>query len=185
MGIKTIRYISFAMLSLCFILSGCVVRTYRQARDRVDQDLNIGNRGFIAGEVPKEEPKDRKTTRTTQIVEVELHSRIKFENAPKEEPTPKEKTQDKEIWGNRGYIEGGTGKEQEQVVVKEANIEKYTVKKSDTLQKISKKYFGTSKKWTKIYDANKDVLKGPNKIYPGQVLNIPVEGMKEPRENLK
>jgi nucleoid-associated protein YgaU len=65
------------------------------------------------------------------------------------------------------------------------NIQKYTVQKGDTLQKISKKFYGTTKKWTKIYEANKDIIKGPNKIYPGQAINIPVEPLKEPKENLK
>ena len=55
-------------------------------------------------------------------------------------------------------------------------FEKYTVQKGDTLQKISQKYFGTTKRWMKIYEANKDTLKGPDKIYVGQVLNIPMDG---------
>jgi nucleoid-associated protein YgaU len=59
------------------------------------------------------------------------------------------------------------------------------VQKDETLQKISHKFFGTTKKWTKIYELNKDTLKSPNKLYPGQVINIPVESLKEPKENLK
>ena len=50
----------------------------------------------------------------------------------------------------------------------------YTVQKDDTLQKISKKVFGTYGKWYKIYEANKDKIKNPNFVKPGTVLTIPV-----------
>ncbi|MFC1514440.1 LysM peptidoglycan-binding domain-containing protein [Candidatus Omnitrophota bacterium] len=51
----------------------------------------------------------------------------------------------------------------------------YTVQKDDTLQKISYKFFNTTKRWTEIFEANKDILSAPDKIYPGQVLKVPVE----------
>ena len=43
----------------------------------------------------------------------------------------------------------------------------------DTLSKIAKKYYGDAKLYMKIFDANKDKLKDPNKIFPGQELIIP------------
>ncbi|MCK4994344.1 MAG: LysM peptidoglycan-binding domain-containing protein [Candidatus Omnitrophica bacterium] len=49
----------------------------------------------------------------------------------------------------------------------------YKVKKGDTLQKISKKVYGTSKRWQEIFEFNKGSLKNPNKIYPGQTILIP------------
>ena len=49
----------------------------------------------------------------------------------------------------------------------------HTVKKGDTLWAISKKYYGKGSDYPKIFNANKDKLKDPNKIYPGQVLTIP------------
>ena len=50
----------------------------------------------------------------------------------------------------------------------------HTVKKSETLQSISQKYYGTTTKWRRIYDANKKVLsKGPDQIVPGMKLLIP------------
>jgi len=182
-------YHVICLLGLSFILSGCVVRTYRVTRDRVDQDLNIGNRGYLKGEAPAGEAKERKTTRGTQVVEVELHSPIKFERMPKAKPQetqPREKTEDEEAWGNRGYItQSETPEITEPTAGMPAASERYTVQKGDTLQKISNKFYGTTKKWAKIYEANKDTLKGPNKIYPGQVINIPVEGLRETKENLK
>ena len=49
----------------------------------------------------------------------------------------------------------------------------YTVQKGDTLSKISKQFYGDANKYKKIFDANKDQLKDPDKIQPGQVLRIP------------
>lgn len=49
----------------------------------------------------------------------------------------------------------------------------YTVKKGDCLWNIAKKYYGKGSLYTKIYDANRDKIKNPNLIYPGQVLKIP------------
>jgi LysM repeat protein len=50
----------------------------------------------------------------------------------------------------------------------------YTVAKGDTLWAIAKKYYGDGSKYTKIFEANKGVLKNSNVIYPGQVLVLPV-----------
>jgi len=50
----------------------------------------------------------------------------------------------------------------------------HTVVKGDTLWGIVKKYYGNGSQYTKIANANKDKVKNPNLIYPGQVLTIPV-----------
>ena len=49
----------------------------------------------------------------------------------------------------------------------------YTVKRGDSLSKIAKRVYGDPMKYTKIFEANKPMLKDPNLIYPGQVLRIP------------
>ena len=49
----------------------------------------------------------------------------------------------------------------------------YTVQKGDTLSKISKQFYGDANNYKKIFDANRDQLKDPDKIQPGQVLRIP------------
>lgn len=49
----------------------------------------------------------------------------------------------------------------------------YTIKKGDTLWAIAKKYYGKGSEYPKIFNANKDIIKDPNKIYPGQVIKIP------------
>ncbi len=173
----------FLALASVFILSGCVVRTYPLTKDRVDQNLTGGNRGYLQGTAPAAEGKERATTRTTQVVEIEVQPLIKFEKSKKSVVTiPAEKVEDESVEGNRGYI---TQSETAEIAEPGAGFEKYTVAKGDTLQKISKKFYGTTKKWKKIFESNTDVLKSANSLRPGQVLNIPVEGLKEPKENLK
>jgi nucleoid-associated protein YgaU len=47
------------------------------------------------------------------------------------------------------------------------------VKPGDSLSKIAKQEYGDANKWQLIFDANTDILKDPNKIFPGQKLKIP------------
>jgi nucleoid-associated protein YgaU len=54
-----------------------------------------------------------------------------------------------------------------------APIGTYVVAKGDSLSKIAQRAYGDGKKWRKIYEANKDVIKDPDLIYPGQSLRIP------------
>jgi nucleoid-associated protein YgaU len=49
----------------------------------------------------------------------------------------------------------------------------YTVVSGDNLWKIAEKYYGNGSKNDVIFEANKPMLKSPDKIYPGQVLRIP------------
>lgn len=49
----------------------------------------------------------------------------------------------------------------------------YEVKPGDSLSKIAKREYGDAAQWTRIFEANKDTLKDPDKIFPGQKLKIP------------
>ena len=49
----------------------------------------------------------------------------------------------------------------------------YTVVKGDSLSKIAKHLYGDAQQWRKIYDANRDQIKNPDLIYPGQTFTIP------------
>ncbi len=49
----------------------------------------------------------------------------------------------------------------------------YTVVKGDTLSKIAAAHYGSANKYPVIFEANKPMLKDPDKIYPGQNLRIP------------
>src|SRR5688572_20252275 len=49
----------------------------------------------------------------------------------------------------------------------------YTVKSGDTLSKIAKASYGDGNEYMRIFYANQDKLKDPDKIQVGQVLNVP------------
>jgi nucleoid-associated protein YgaU len=49
----------------------------------------------------------------------------------------------------------------------------YTVAAGDSLSKIAKHFYGDANKYMKIFEANKDQLKNPDLIKPGQTLRIP------------
>jgi nucleoid-associated protein YgaU len=55
----------------------------------------------------------------------------------------------------------------------EPEAQYYTVVKGDSLSKIAKHYYGDAMKYPVIFEANKPMLKDPDRIYPGQVLRIP------------
>lgn len=50
---------------------------------------------------------------------------------------------------------------------------KYTVKSGDSLSKIAKEAYGDASAYNRIFEANRDKLSDPNKIFPGQELVIP------------
>lgn len=104
---------------------------------------------------------------------------------------------DRGQWGNRGYLVGKPPASAEPVVEaeltplppappaivesEEPSVEtpekptKYLVKKGDSLWRIAGKVYGNPLKWPRIYRANKEKIKNPNKIYPNMVLTIPQE----------
>ncbi|MBZ9729918.1 peptidoglycan-binding protein LysM [Salegentibacter sp. JZCK2] len=49
----------------------------------------------------------------------------------------------------------------------------HTVERGENLSKIAKEHYDDANKYTVIFEANKPMLKDPDKIFPGQVLRIP------------
>ena len=190
-------FLVVAGMMLCIHLAGCsgwVVRTSEVRKLRLDQEIS-GNRGFIFGKPTAAAKKPVFEERKTYRIEIEVPQwKRKEKSAPAEKESaafaPKE---DKALWGNRGYFFGRPQKKEE-VPVKKTPIAKvkekisqifrprpketgeirtYKAKKGDTLQKISRRFYGTTKKWPLLYKANRDKLKSPDSLYPGQVLVIP------------
>jgi nucleoid-associated protein YgaU len=53
------------------------------------------------------------------------------------------------------------------LIAVEHHGEIYLIKKGDTLGLISKDVYGTQKKWKRLWDNNRDLIKNPNRIYAG------------------
>ncbi len=49
----------------------------------------------------------------------------------------------------------------------------YVVQKGDSLSQIAKEVYGDASRWREVYEANKDKIKDPKIIRPGQELRIP------------
>lgn len=185
----------FLGLVLLFVLTGCLRKVEVVTRERLDQELT-GNRGVLYGSVPTT-PSQASPTREyvewdIEVPTYEVSVRI---------PEWRRRTEDKALWGNQGYLTGGpraTAKgrvipsEPQKPVARplprpffappetekalkpaQAAYTTYIVKKGDTLGSISSHVYGTSKAWKDIYEANRNVLEDPGRLYPGQILRIP------------
>ena len=64
-------------------------------------------------------------------------------------------------------------KQEETREQKEMDGQYYTVQVKDDLVSISEKVFHDYSRWKDIYDANRDIIKNPTMIFPGQKLKIP------------
>lgn len=182
------------LLLAVFAVSGCVVRTYSVYKERSDIGLNSGNRGYLQGK-STEPAAVAKPTREEKVVEIEVFPLIKSQQKDKTRAAAKNGAGQEA--NAPGQIPGENVEPQVSQAAPAAAGQQYTVQPNDTLQKISRKFYGTMHKWARIYEANKDSLKAPDKIKPGQVLKIPadispqpapetkVEKPKEPVENLK
>lgn len=54
-------------------------------------------------------------------------------------------------------------------------VEYYEIVSGDTLGGIAKRFYGSASKYTRIHEANKELIPDPNKIYPGQKIKIPMD----------
>lgn len=57
--------------------------------------------------------------------------------------------------------------------VESTAVKIYEVRPGDSLSKIAKAEYGNANDYMIIFEANKDILKDPNMIHPGQKLKIP------------
>ena len=55
------------------------------------------------------------------------------------------------------------------------SVEYYEIVSGDTLGGIAKRFYGSASKYTRIHEANKELIPDPNKIYPGQKIKIPLD----------
>jgi nucleoid-associated protein YgaU len=124
-----------------------VLNTIQQSGARLENVHVDGNKLLIRAEAPSDEVKNR------------IWDQIKLVNPN----WSSELTADITVRPGQGGPQGGAS----------APTRTYTVKSGDTLSKISKQFYGDGNQYMKIFEANRDQLKDPDKIQPGQVLTIP------------
>lgn len=156
-------------------------RAYVDNRNRVDQSMEGGNYGYISG-TPKA-PDRSNFSKTRQVYTLEFTKNPGVTPEELRKPVPPAQPVPLNIPAREersSYSEPepvnlppmNNARSEEPAVTSESTTE-YVVEKGDTLQKISKKFYGGYSKWTKIYEANKDILPNPNKIKPGLTIRIP------------
>ncbi len=64
-------------------------------------------------------------------------------------------------------------KAQAQAAVEMAAVEYYTIESGDSLSKIAKRFYGDPMKYKELFEANREVIEDPDKIFPGQKIRIP------------
>ena len=183
---RMIKGLCLTMMVL--IVAGCsstgvTTRTYVQEKERVDQEMSGGNFGYLYGQPVPEDRSDYKKTRKVYVVEftkeqetpeVEPIVITKTKTVYKEVPKPAPQKAQEPDWARPVSIPPLEEIAPDQPSQDVSFID-YTVQKNDTLQKISKKFYDTYRKWMQIYEANKDKIKDPNAIKPGMHLRIPQE----------
>jgi nucleoid-associated protein YgaU len=54
-------------------------------------------------------------------------------------------------------------------------FELYEVVSGDSLSLIAKRFYGDASRYTRIHEANKELIPDPDKIFPGQKIKIPLD----------
>ena len=131
-----------------------------KVQDAINQvnGMNLGVRSLdakidgkfvtLTGDAPSLEVKAKVMEAFNQLVETEnTLNTIRVEEPPAPEPAP--------------------------APVEEPEERIYEVVSGDTLGKISKEFYGDAMQYTKIFEANRDILDNPDLIKVGQKLRIP------------
>ena len=174
---KILTFTGIGILSLmmvgCSTAKNVKVKSYFEDRARVDQNIS-GNQGYMAGQGTQE---SGKPTRRVFVVEVskENSQQNTGDNGSSSAVSSTASTESvsSEMQAQPQVTLPKIEDEETQSSHSASGYTEYVVEKDDTLQKVSKKFYGSYGKWTKIYEANKSVIKNPDFLKPGTKLMIP------------
>ncbi len=149
-------------------VTGCHAAARVTEVPRIDLELEGGNRGYLVGTPPT--PAELRTTRQMVETTVEIPSFYKPKRTGgaagplsiEGTAPPEMETEEAEPPASRG----GTPEQHDT----------YVVQKGDSLWSIAAKpeIYGKATKWRRIFDANKELLKGsPDRVRAGMKLKIP------------
>jgi nucleoid-associated protein YgaU len=91
-----------------------------------------------------------------------------FDKKPDKDDAPRPKA-------DFSNVRGGSSSTAPDARPADVEVRTYTVVSGDSLSRIAKREYGDADKWRRIYEANREQIKDPDLIYPGQVLTIPAE----------
>ncbi len=76
------------------------------------------------------------------------------------------------VWDAIKQVDPGYADLKHEIATTGGAEQPYTIKAGDNLSKVSKLFYGNANKYTHIAEANN--LENPDKIQPGQTINVPV-----------
>lgn len=138
----------------------------------------LANAGADLFGIGKDEAEEVKTLLSTELGESIQDLAVTFEDgavtltgaADSQETREKAMLLAGNIKGvERVDADGLTFPEPEAVV----EVEYYTVQKGDSLSLIAKRAYGNAMRYPELFEANREVIKDPDLIYPGQTIRIP------------
>jgi nucleoid-associated protein YgaU len=153
---------------------------------RVDQAMELGNRGYIIGTPP--EGSELKTTRQMIDTTIEIPS---FYTPGSKLTAAGGIAELLQGDGASGPQHAAQPAQQEAAAPDEAietapaqpeQFDSYVVQKGESLWSIAAKpdVYGKATQWRRIFDANRDLLKSPDHLKAGMTLKIPRSGDAEP-----
>lgn len=175
------------LIMALFVFNGCLVTTRTIEQPRTDLEIT-GNQGCLSGKC-KPTPRKKKLSdkRLISVLEIELGEHPKEGDEKKVSDASESKSlvleevstlkvldeETEEVEFDTSIIETDDFDSVSDYKEKQVEVTVYTVKKGDTLQKISQKFYGTTKRYLSIYQANTDSMKSKDSLRVGQKLKIP------------
>ncbi|MFH1772092.1 MAG: LysM peptidoglycan-binding domain-containing protein [Candidatus Omnitrophota bacterium] len=169
-------WIIFAVI----FMGGCLLRTYTVQKPRPKDEEYEKRRKYMRDD---DEDKDNwADTQTITVVEFETGGHGPEKSEPKGSGAGVEDESGslyEEIDTSDEYLDSSDYDEVDEYesdadsVGEEQEPQLYIIQKNDTLQKVSQKFYGTTKKYMFLYKQNSDVLKSPDAVRPGMTIKIP------------
>ncbi len=166
---------------------GVETRAYIAQKDRVDQKMEGGNFGYVNGTPKQPDLSKMSKSRKVYVLEFTKNPDVTPDDLRKGVPPAQpvtinvpERRPAKDVQPSQPpivpIVETPAASPTSEVApaANSSSVpSEYVIQKGDTLQKISMKIFGTTKKWYKIHEINKDILPDANRIKPGLTIRIP------------
>ncbi|MGE5197142.1 MAG: OmpA family protein [Deltaproteobacteria bacterium] len=146
---------------------GEAVKQFMLDNEIPEERIRIVSRGKLDAIAPITDLVGMQRDRNAQFMIAEVEEVMLPYTGTSEPPTPEAKPLEE-----GKYIEETEENLEGEVKV---STKEYIVQKGDTLSKIAGKEYGKPYRWKYLYELNKDTIKNPNKLKPGQKIIIPVE----------
>ncbi len=138
---------------------------------------NIGDKIFGSGEDPATKIKEHIESRGLSIANLAVEFQDADGKTFLQGQAPSVDVKEKAVLV-AGNVKGVSNVYADQLTAPEPpqapKVEYYLIQSGDTLSKIAKQYLGDAMAYPKIFEANREVIKDPNLIYPGQKIRIPL-----------